>query len=106
MLQEVLKAFDGLLQVVVVAGIDDSLALDGIAFGKLLPQFINSIVPDDFGNIHWFARLSPPRVIGEEITAQFPVFFSFIEINRFLRDFKDEIVAEVLDSLLAGFVLF
>jgi len=49
--QKVLKAFDGLLQVVVVAGVDDSLALNRIALGELFPQFIDSIVPNDFGDI-------------------------------------------------------
>jgi len=37
MLQEVLKAFDSLFQVVVVAGVDDGVVFDGITFGKLLP---------------------------------------------------------------------
>lgn len=68
-LHQILKAFDGFLQIVVVAGIDDSLALDGIALGKLFPQFIDGEVPDDIRDIHRLARFGPPRVVDKEETA-------------------------------------
>lgn len=73
MLQEVLKTFDSLFQVVVVAGVDDGVVFDGITFGKLFPQLVNGIVPDDFGHILGLAWFGPPGVVCKEESTQFPI---------------------------------
>ena len=61
-----MKSVDGILKVIVVARIDDGLIFNGIAFWELLPQFVDGIVPDDFGDILGLARFSPPRVVSDK----------------------------------------
>lgn len=101
MLHNVLKAFDGFLQIVIIAGVDDGFAFNGIAFWELLPQFVDGIVPDDFGDILRLAWLSPPRVVGDK--SKFPIFQPVLGSNRLIRDLKDEIVAEIGDGLFLDF---
>ncbi len=69
MLQKVLKTFDGLFQIVVVARVDDGFAFDGIALGKLFPQLVDGVIPDDVRHIQRFVRLRPPRVVDKEEAA-------------------------------------